>query len=215
MSDILPVEVKKLFPTSVAKYQLSTELMPQLSIIVDRVKKEGMDLRMHYKSKTHYILEEYPDLKQYITTCVNDFMRGVLGIDDVFKITQSWVNCAKPQQMTSPHPHPNSIISGCMYLDLPNNDGQIIFLKYGSDNGQNTQYSMIPNYKPGLSRDPITSDFQHSVKVKNGDIVLFPSYAMHAVPPTNSGKDRWSLAFNSMPTITLGAPEGLNVYHFS
>jgi uncharacterized protein (TIGR02466 family) len=215
MSDTLPVEVRYLYPIPVARYRVSDEYLPLLNNIIDRCIKEGMESGSRYRSKSLYILNDYPEFKQYTTDFINDFMRNELGIDDLIKITQSWVNRNAPHQSTPPHPHPNSIISGCIYLNVPENESQINFFKYGNDNGQSTQFAMLPNYKRGSTRNPLSSEIRHTFKVNTGDIVMFPSYLMHGVLPTNSRKDRWSLAFNSMPTICLGSADSLTEYRFS
>jgi ectoine hydroxylase-related dioxygenase (phytanoyl-CoA dioxygenase family) len=55
------------------------------------------------------------------------------------------------------------------------------------------------NDHAGVVRGPFSADKWQSPPPEPGDMVLFPSYLMHAVPP-NPGALRISLAFNAVPT---------------
>ena len=46
--------------------------------------------------------------------------------------------------------------------------------------------------------------------VKTGELVLFPSYQHHFVKPLIGDKNRISLAFNVIPTGTIGQAHDLN-----
>ena len=52
---------------------------------------------------------------------------------------------------------------------------------------------------PGAAQGPYNADKWVSPEPAPGDLALFPSYLMHAVPP-NAGEQRITLAFNAIPT---------------
>ena len=63
--------------------------------------------------------EELSNLKRFIDEQILNFKKNLLQIKDENEIyiTQSWINNANPDQFHPKHKHPNSIISGVMYLD--------------------------------------------------------------------------------------------------
>ena len=61
-----------------------------------------------------------------------------------------------------------------------------------------TEFS-FKNDHNGVETGPYNADKWISPAPDPGDIVFFPSYLMHAVPP-NPGGQRITLAFNAIPT---------------
>ena len=55
------------------------------------------------------------------------------------------------------------------------------------------------NDHAGAALGPYSADKWISPEPQPGDLVLFPSYLMHAVPP-NPGERRITMAFNAIPT---------------
>ena len=55
------------------------------------------------------------------------------------------------------------------------------------------------NDHAGMTPGPFSGDKWISPQPTPGDLVLFPSYLMHAVPP-NPGERRITLAFNAIPS---------------
>lgn len=162
----------------------------------------------HYISDNSYVLNNpvYAELKEYITTKITNFMTQVLSIDGTARITQSWVNCNAPGQHTHLHPHPNSIVSGVLYFELPENSGDIIFHKVGQDNGALRTYSIRPKLKKVETK---YSESHRRLKLKDGDMILFPSYLLHSVPENISNYNRWNIAFNSITEGSLGDRDSL------
>jgi len=60
-----------------------------------------------------------------------------------------------------------------------------------------TDYS-FKNDHDGVVTGPYNSERWVSMPPEPGDVVLFPSYLMHAVPP-NLGERRVTMAFNAIP----------------
>jgi uncharacterized protein (TIGR02466 family) len=92
------------------------------------------------------------------------------------------------------HNHANSFISGVVYLTPTHASAQTVFMK--SPGG--TDF-MFRNDHAGTKPTPYSADKWISPAPQPGDMVLFPSYLMHAVPP-NQGGQRISLSFNAIPT---------------
>ena len=112
--------------------------------------------------------------------------------DDVTPyITQSWLNFINPNEFHHIHNHPNSFISGVIYIQTQPDIDKIFFEKERGPeiicdskelNFFNTQSWFFP--------------------VDVGDIILFPSSLKHYVQGTETHQ-RISLAFNSFLHGTL------------
>jgi len=101
-------------------------------------------------------------------------------------LTQSWLNFTKPGEFHHVHSHPNSIISGCLYISAEKGKDMITF--------ENRE---IPQYQIETDNINEFNSNEISVPVVTRDIVLFPSNMLHKVPRTESSDVRISIAFNS------------------
>lgn len=101
-------------------------------------------------------------------------------------LTQSWLNFTDFGEHHHLHTHPNSIVSGCLYINAVRGVDSISF-----------QTKDIPQFQ---IETEIANDFsaiEVGVPVETGDIVLFPSSMLHRVNTTTGRHTRVSLAFNS------------------
>jgi uncharacterized protein (TIGR02466 family) len=105
-----------------------------------------------------------------------------------------WVNVLDTGGRQAMHNHCNSFISGVAYLTRTHPDTRTVFMKAPGGN----DFS-FKNDHAGVVTGPYNADKWISMPPEPGDIVLFPSYLMHAVPP-NPGERRITLAFNAIPT---------------
>ncbi|MBC7954265.1 MAG: hypothetical protein H7Y33_00150 [Cytophagales bacterium] len=111
-----------------------------------------------------------------------------------WSIKEMWVNLLDTGGRQAMHNHANSFISGVVYLTPTHPESRTVFMK--SPGG--TEFS-FKNDHAGVTTGPYNADKWISPQPEPGDMVLFPSYLMHAVPP-NPGEQRISLAFNAIPT---------------
>lgn len=117
---------------------------------------------------------------------------------DVY-ITQSWINVTYPGKYHHRHNHPNSIISGVLYLNAVKHKDRIHFYK--------DDYSQI-SIKSKKHNDWNSSTWWADVGV--GDILLFPSSLTHDVGMVESNtarESRISLSFNTFIKGSIGAAE--------
>jgi uncharacterized protein (TIGR02466 family) len=91
------------------------------------------------------------------------------------------------------HNHANSFISGVVYLTPTHPGSQTVFLK--SPGGTDFKFK---NDHAGVTQGEFNADKWVSPAPQPGDMLLFPSYLLHAVPP-NEGARRITLAFNAIP----------------
>lgn len=145
------------------------------------------------------------EVKQFAQDCLD------LWIDKIvipayknsvkLRITQSWLNYTEKSGHHHLHYHPNSIVSGVIYLQATEFKDQIQF--------QDT--SIKPWHIAVEKANPFNSNIYH-VSVKTGDCVLFPSTTYHGVPEVESDETRMSLAFNSFWIGEIGYADDMTNY---
>ena len=91
------------------------------------------------------------------------------------------------------HNHANSFISGIVYLTPTHPGSQTVFMK--SPGGHDFVFK---NDHKGVTPGEFSADKWVSPAPEPGDMILFPSYLLHAVPP-NQGERRITLSFNAIP----------------
>jgi uncharacterized protein (TIGR02466 family) len=129
-----------------------------------------------------------------ITPLLAEFGALMFGERLGWSLKEMWVNLLDTGGRQAMHNHANSFISGVAYLTPTHPDARTVFMR--SPGG--TEFS-FKNDHAGVVTGPYNADKWISPQPEPGDIVLFPSYIMHAVPP-NPGERRITLAFNAIPT---------------
>ena len=129
-----------------------------------------------------------------ITPKLTEFGALLFGERIGWSIKEMWVNVLETGGRQAMHNHANSFASGVVYLTLTHPESRTVFLK--SPGGHDFAFR---NDHAGMTPGPFSGDKWISPEPQPGDMVLFPSYLMHAVPP-NVGERRITLAFNAIPT---------------
>lgn len=190
-------KIHSLFPTPIMKTQINRPFTAE-EMNIFNTEQIGQSVG-NASSKNRRVLENplLSDLKKIAQDTLDLWVREIVSPaykDKVkLQITQSWLNYTKHKGYHHVHYHPNSVISGVMYLQADEYADQIEF----QTAAQNPWH--IHNDKA----NPFNSN-QYHVPVKTGDIVLFPSILYHAVPEVTVEKMRISLAFNSFWKGTIG-----------
>ena len=123
-----------------------------------------------------------------------DFGALMFGQRLGWSVKEMWVNVLDTGGHQAMHNHANCFISGVVYLTPTHPDAQTVFMK--SPGGTDFAFR---NDHAATTPGPFSADKWVSPAPQPGDLVLFPSYLMHAVPP-NPGERRISMAFNAIPT---------------
>ncbi|MBP6903454.1 MAG: hypothetical protein KBC73_25440 [Burkholderiaceae bacterium] len=111
-----------------------------------------------------------------------------------WSVKEMWVNLLDQGGRQAMHNHANSFISGVVYLTPTHASSQTVFMK--SPGGHDFAFK---NDHAGVRIGPYNADKWVSPAPEPGDLILFPSYLMHAVPPNEGGR-RITLAMNAIPT---------------
>jgi hypothetical protein len=123
-----------------------------------------------------------------------DFGSLLFGERIGWSIKEMWVNVLDTGGRQAMHNHANSFASGVVYLTPTHPDARTVFMK--SPGGNDFAFK---NDHAQVQLGPYSADKWVSPEPQPGDMVLFPSYLMHAVPP-NPGPRRITMAFNAIPT---------------
>lgn len=135
-----------------------------------------------------------------------EFGQLLFGEEIDWAVREMWVNVLEKQGNQRLHNHANSFASGVIYLTATHPDSRTEFRR--SVTGTDFYFK---NNHPGVKHGPFNMERWVSPKAAAGDLLLFPSYLMHFVPP-NVGERRITMAFNAVPkrlnawgyTVTLG-----------
>ena len=136
-------ELISLFSTPIVKTnigrnftKLETDCFQNISVTAYK-EKERMT---NHQSENRYLFdntfaEELKDIKEFCESQLKDYLENIEGADtDLAKlrITQSWLNRTKPQEFHHSHHHPNSYLSGVLYITcLPNDTINLENRSYG------------------------------------------------------------------------------------
>jgi Putative 2OG-Fe(II) oxygenase len=134
------------------------------------------------------------DAAALITPLLADFGALMFGERLGWSLKEMWVNVLDTGGRQAMHNHANSFISGVVYLTRTHPDARTVFMKAPGG----TEFS-FKNDHAEVTTGPYNADKWISMPPDPGDVVLFPSYLMHAVP-TNPGERRITLSFNAIPT---------------
>jgi uncharacterized protein (TIGR02466 family) len=98
-----------------------------------------------------------------------------------------WININGRGAFNKPHNHPDCLLSGCYYVQVPESvdptSGQIEFLDPRA--GANMVSSPYLAFRPSMGLRP-----------RAGQLLIFPAYLAHWVLPNAEDQDRISIAFN-------------------
>ena len=140
----------------------------------------------------------FSELKEYCKLTLRDYLITIfdpINPDEIdLVMTQSWLNYTNQDKFHHFHKHPNSIVSGVLYLNANKETDSIIFEQHHSLN-----IELQPKNFNQFNCN------QLKIAVGTGDLILFPSNTMHGVGTKIGNDTRISLAFNSYFSGKLGS----------
>jgi len=146
------------------------------------------------------------DIRRVIEEHLAQYMRTVFNTSNQvqLQITQSWLTLAGKGQSHHVHTHPNSVVSGVLYINLAQQDC-ISFYR----NEDNIWYELI------RQQDNYFNASQYFVQSSVGDLLLFPSNVRHGVREVTADIQRVSLSFNTFFSGQLGRDEFSNALNIA
>ena len=147
------------------------------------------------------------NLKEKINNHIQIFTYEKLKVSPKmkFKILNSWGVKMVKGNHALPHTHPNSLISGIIYLKTLKKGGEVGFHR-------NARWENI--FPLCVSAEYVehnlTTCDKFTVVPKPGDIILFPSSLSHSVGLNQSDENRYSIAFNIYTEADIGMEKDTN-----
>lgn len=184
-------EVQALFATPIYFSQLERNFSNEELQFIENSKKDCVvNINKNKTSSNQYVLEEKEmiNLKQELMLRLDQYFKLVEESEDDVKlyITQSWINFNEPNTSHHEHMHPNSFLSGVLYINAVENLDFIRFLHPRDPLFQFENKKKFNIFNSGVWDFP----------VKTKQILLFPSYLKHCVLENFSNHERISLSFN-------------------
>ncbi len=202
------MKLQKLFPTYIYQSRLTTESKIQKlnkELLIESYQIQHSDLDGQTWSEKNYLggfttygsmsrldkfSSTFDQLKTHLDKHVEKFVRE-LEFDVAkgsIKLNSLWLNIMPSFVVHTSHLHPQSVISGTYYLQMP---PKASALKV--EDPRLNSFMAAPARKPTAHLDRQT---YISVKATPGDLILFESWLRHEVPPSLNKKDRISISFN-------------------
>ena len=151
----------------------------------------------------NYILNrpELKKIKKFLDECCKDYLKTIICPQNNVEIyiTQSWLSYTEENQYHHLHDHPNSVVSGVLYLDCDKDNDRIHFfspLKYA-------------HISPKINEFNIWNSPSWWFAVKTGQLLMFPSITTHKVNVKKGSNTRISLSFNTFYKGTIGSNKSL------
>lgn len=184
-----------LFSTAVGRFNIGRIFTEEeLNFINQLEKVQNMG---NFSSKNNHIFEHkiVGDLAKLCKGFVDQYIEEIYAPkkEVEMRMTQSWANYTEPGQFHHRHEHPNSFVSGVLYINADPTKDKIYFYK--------NQYQQII-----LPTENFNHYNSHSwwFEVGTGDVIIFPSGLTHMVQTVETDSTRVSIAFNTFPKGHIG-----------
>ena len=207
-------EIISLFVTPVMKASLNRDFTESelqfLFYNIPMIKDNQGQKMTNHQSKDSYLFDSHADtlkdIKSFCESQIKNYLEEVEGVDTDLaglRITQSWLNKTKLGEYHNPHHHPNSYLTGVLYIScLPNDCINFNNRMYGYDNWIQFQKNKITQW----------NTVGHIQEVIEGDLLIFPSWISHSVNMNGTkNRERISLSFNTFPVGELNGVNNLNI----
>ena len=190
-SDVIPM-----FPTLVWKIQLRAKLHEAMDAkilaVLARMRRDAPQLASGQgwqSEQTLHELEEFLDLISCVDKAAKSVLRFLRIGYNAVEITGCWATVLGKGAVHRAHSHPNNFLSGVYYVR--------------THPGADTISFHDPRNQTGIIRPPVVELTGENtdlvvVSVKNGTLLIFPSYLQHSVATNMSEEERISISFNIM-----------------
>ncbi len=138
-----------------------------------------------YQSGDQFYLEDsfapyMNHISEHITSTVGEYVReGATISEDIIKLNNMWFNFNYQNCYNVTHVHPGCILSGILWVQVPDNDRPVIF-------------ESTNQYAKGTYCDDLIKPFNPTP----GTMCIFPSHLPHRVDINHTKQTRISIAFN-------------------
>jgi uncharacterized protein (TIGR02466 family) len=191
-------DIVGIFPTPV---MIAREAVPPALVraLIDQFEASQTGANVRTALLAHTPMADPRSSEVYVATLraigprLRAYGRALMGEELGWAIKEIWVNRMETGGAQKMHNHANSFVSGVIYLTEVDASAATVFHRHM---GHAT--FVLENQNPRCEVGAFNSPIFAMPQVAPGDMVLFPSYMMHEVPP-NRGGPRMTAAFNALP----------------
>jgi len=196
-------KIESLFPTPVYMINIDRDFTNDELQFINNQKNSCVQNEGNYYTKDSYILnnKEFKNIKTFIEKCCDDYLKKIICPKNDIKlyITQSWLNYTEENRFHHSHNHPNSVVSGVLYIDCDSNTDKIQFV-------HSKGYQQL---RPDVLNWNTWNSETWWFPIEKGKLIMFPSSTTHEVEIKKGSNTRISLAFNTFYKGKIGADEDL------
>ena len=192
------IHLHNLFPVPVMRVEnflSDTEIAATVAAIKSSptLRNSQNDLLSHTDVMRCDANPQYRHIGEKAQEYLRDFGFLLFGENLQWHIKEMWMNLLSTGGHQSMHTHANSFISGVVYLTESDESAKTVF-----HNTMGTRAYVFSNHHADAAITPYNADRWVASDMQRGDLLLFPSYMLHAVP-RNDGQERISIAMNALP----------------
>ena len=141
-----------------------------------------------WQSSCFLLNNEDDILQSFLINCLGEFPPIKKSVD---LIVSSWVNINPPDSFNSKHSHPDSNLSGVLWIKSQKNCGNIVF----QSPFDFQTYKEVESYTEEFKSQNKYFHKYNFIPIE-GRILVFQSHLEHQVKPNESKEDRISVSFN-------------------
>jgi len=196
-------EMMNLFAVPVYKCSMNREYTSKETEYFRSELLEPVKAISNYSSPNKNVLaaEAMSEIRSLIQENLDTYLATVYNSSNEvsLEITQSWLSMTNRGGSHHIHSHPNSVLSGVLYIKLGQQDG-INFYR----NEEASWYELIAQEQNYYNAQ------RYFIETNAGDLLLFPSNVKHGVRENSGEFERISLAFNTFFSGEIGKREFSN-----
>jgi uncharacterized protein (TIGR02466 family) len=185
------MQVSLEFATPIARVEIDQSICKHYTSLISKYLVSKADLVQNTPDDLH-TQKEFADLVKLIDVNVTDFCNNIIGVDkNSLKLNGMWANAHQSGSLHQSHQHPNSFVSGVIYLQIPD------CIKEGNLHFVDPRQAKNMTYADFKIRSCI-SDRSIYITPYTGLFLLFPSWLEHGTElfVSNTTDRRISLSFN-------------------
>ncbi len=200
---IMQSEMMNLFAVPVVRSAINRSFTSDEMSFFQEELRDPINAITNFSSRNKNVLNapEMASLRAFIHSCLDNYLATVFSpANNVkLKVTQSWLTLSRKGDSHHSHVHPNSVVSGVLYINLAKDDG-INFYR----NQDSIWYELL------RGQETYHNAYRYFIGTKIGDVLLFPSNQSHGVREVVEDIERMSLSFNTFFDGELGREEFAN-----
>ncbi len=189
-----------LFPTPIFKVNVLDQfddfeyitnwLKDAVSTPLQIVEGDAQTCYMESWREASYVLQEIPELEEALNGYITQYCH-LNGIE-YCHLADSWYTIMNKGSRVTRHRHEANTISGTLYVNVPEGSHGLAFANPTIPYRMNERQNTATKY----------TEYAHLVEVEVGDLLLYPSWIEHFVPPIECD-NRVSISFNADYKRTL------------